>query len=231
MNAKKNIMRTLAITAIVLVLFCVVAFAIPFARGPVFWLAFIFTIIAILAQLYVAKKAFANGEGARSRFYGFPIARVGLLYLAVQVVAGLACMALGAVLPVWVAVVLFILILAAAVIGFITVDAIRDEVERQDAVLKTNVTSMRTLQSKAAAIASQCEDESIRNVLNALSDKFRFSDPVSSEATAEAEAGLAALTDELQAAVLDKDYGAAISLAGKLEAALSERNRLCRLEK
>ena len=231
MNAKKNMMRTLAVAAIVLVLFCVLAFAIPFVHGAVFWLAFIFTIIAILAQLYIAKKAFANGEGARSKFYGFPIARVGFIYLFVQVLAGLVCMALGLVLPVWVAVVLFILILALAAIGFITVDAIRDEVERQDAVLKTNVTSMRTLQSKAAAIASQCEDASLKNILTALSDKFRFSDPVSSAATEEAETGLAALMEELQAAVLDSDSEAAVALAKRLEAALAERNRLCKLGK
>ena len=231
MNAKKNQMRTLIITAIVLVLFCVLAFVIPFPRGPVFWLAFIFTVVAILAQLYITKKAFANGEGARSKFYGFPIAKVGLIYLAVQVVVGLACMALGLVVPAWLAAVLFVLILAAAATGLITVDAIRDEVERQDTLLKTNVTPMRTLQSKAAAIAGQCEDEALRGVLSALADKFRFSDPVSSAATAEAEAGLAALTEELQAAVLDRDSEAAAALAKRLEAALAERNRLCRLGK
>ena len=231
MNAKKNMIRTLTVAAIVLVLFCVLAFAIPFVHGAVFWLAFIFTIIAILAQLYIAKKAFANGEGARSKFYGFPIARVGFIYLVVQVVVGLACMALGFIVPAWLAAVLFVLILAAAAIGFIAVDAIRDEVERQDEVLKKNVTNMRALQSKAAAIAAQCEDASLKGTLTALSDKLRFSDPVSSTATEDAETGLAALMEELQAAVLDSDSEAAVALAKRLEAALAERNRLCKLGK
>ncbi len=231
MNAKKNMMRTLAVTVIVLVVFCVLAFGIPFVRGSVFWMAFVFTVIAILAQLYIAKKAFANGEGAQSKFYGFPIARIGFIYLVVQVVVALVCMALGFIVPAWLAAVLLVLVLAAAAIGLITTEGIRDEVERQDEVLKKNVTNMRALQSKAAAIAAQCEDEGTRKVLNALADKFRFSDPVSSDATAEAEAGLAALTDELQAAVLDRDAEVAVALAGKLEAALAERNRLCRLNK
>ena len=231
MNARKNQIRTLIVAAIVLVVFCVIAFAAPFLRGPVFWLAFVFTIVAILAQLYVAKKAFANGEGARSKFYGFPIARVGFLYLIVQAVVGLVCMALGAFLPVWAALILFILILAAAAVGFIAIDAIRDEVERQDTVLKMNVAPMRALQSKTAAIAAQCEDESLKGALTALAEKFRFSDPVSGAATEEAEAGLSALTEELQAAVLDRDTEAALTLAKKLEAALGERNRLCRLGK
>lgn len=231
MNGNKNMARSIVILAIVLVVYCVLAFVIPFARGGVFWLSFVFTLIAVCAQVYVAKTAFAHGGSARSRFYGFPIARVGLIWLVVQLIAGFICMALGPVLPVWAAALAFIVILAAAAVGLITTEGIRDEVERQDEALKKNVSNMRALQSKTAAIAAQCEDEGTRKVLNALADKLRFSDPVSSAATAEAEAGLAALTDELQAAVLDKDTEAAVSLAGKLEAALAERNRLCRLNK
>jgi hypothetical protein len=231
MNGKKNMTRSVVILAIVLILYCVLAFAIPFVRGGVFWLSFVFSLIAICAQFYVLKTSFDHGESARSKFYGFPIARIGIVYLVVQLIAGFVCMALGAVLPAWAALVVFVIILAAAASGLITTEGIRDEVERQDEVLKTNVMPMRTLQSKAAAIASQCEDASLKNILTALSDKFRFSDPVSSAATEEAETGLAALMEELQAAVLDNDSEAAAALAKRLEAALSERNRLCMLGK
>ena len=231
MNMNKNAVRILVIAAIVLVVFCVLAFAIPFVRGPVFWLGFVFTIIAIIAQLFVAKKAFANGEGARSKFYGFPIARVGVIYLVAQVIAGLVCMALGAVLPAWVAVVIFVVILAVAAIGFIAVDAIRDEVERQDTALKTNVTAMRDLQSRITSIAAQCDDPAMKAELDALAEKFRFSDPVSSDATSEAEAGLSALMDELQAAAVDGDAASVSQLTAKITAALNERNRLCKLNK
>ena len=231
MNENKNSTRVLVITAIVLVVFCVLAFAIPFLRGTVFWLGVVFTVIAILAQLYVAKKAFANGEGARSKFYGFPIARVGAIYLVVQIIAGLVCMALGAILPAWVAVVIFVVILAAAVIGFITVDAIRDEVERQDTVLKANVTSMRYLQSRITSIVAQCDNPAVKTELDALAEKFRFSDPVSSADTAEAEAGLNELVDLLQSAVIEKDPDSALALVPRIEAALAERNHLCKLGK
>lgn len=231
MNAKKNMIRTLIVLAIVLVLYCVLAFAIPFAHGGVFWMSFVFTIIALCSQFYVLKTAFDHGESARSKFYGFPIARIGLIYLVVQLIVGFVCMALGTVLPAWVALVVFIIILAAAAIGLITTEGIRDEVERQDEVLKKNVTNMRALQSKAAAIAAQCEDASLKGTLTALSDKFRFSDPVSSTATEDAETGLAALMEELQAAVLDSDSEAAVALAKRLETALAERNRLCKLGK
>lgn len=231
MNEKKNMSRGIIILAIILVLYCILAFTLPFHRNKVFWLSFAFTLISLLVQLYVLKSSFAHGDNARSKFYGFPIAQVGLIYLVIQLIVGLLCILLGKILPVWVALLVFIVILAAAAIGLITVEGIRDEVERQDEALKQSIKNMRTLQSKAAAIAAQCEDADVKKALAALADKFRFSDPVSSDATVEAEENLAALTDELQSAVLDRDTEAVVSLAGKVEAALAERNRLCKLNK
>ena len=93
----KSMIRFLVILAVVLIVFVVIAFVIPFAHTGVFWVALVFGLIAIAAQLYVQPKAFA-GEGARSKFYGFPIGRVGVIYLIAQLVLSLAAMALSAVL-------------------------------------------------------------------------------------------------------------------------------------
>lgn len=231
MNAKKNMIRAIIAMGIVLVIYCILAFVMPFQRGTVFWLSFVFTVIALLVQIFVLKTAFAHGEDARSKFYGFPIAKVGLIYLVAQLIAGFVCMAMGVLLPVWVAVVLFVLILGAALIGLITVDAIRDEVERQDTELQADVEAMRSLQSKTSSIAAQCQDPVLKKVLTSLAEQFRFSDPVSSEKTAEAESNLAGMVDVLQAAVIERDADSALELISRIEAALAERNELCKLAK
>jgi len=58
-----------------------------------------------------------------------------------------------------------VLLLALAVVGCITVDAMRDEIVRQDDVLKKKVSSMRELQSLAASLVSQCADASLKPTL------------------------------------------------------------------
>ena len=113
---KKNAMRGYIILAILLAVFCVVAFAVPFARTTVFWLGFGFGIFALLFQLYIFKTAEANSD-ARSRFYGFPIVRVGVYYLVSQLVISIIEMALAKVLPTWVPLIINILLAALAVIG------------------------------------------------------------------------------------------------------------------
>jgi len=231
MNLTKPKKQTLLILAIVLVVFLVLAFAIPFAKTGVFWLSLVFTVIAIAAQVYILKMAFDKGEEVRSKFYGFPIARIGLIYLVVQIVVGFIFMALASVCPPWICIIVFVLILAAAAIGLISADAMRDEVERQDEQLKTDVSAMRTLQSLSSGLPALCADAGAKAELEKLAESFRFSDPVSKPALAESEAELAGMLSELQTAVVDGDAAAVTDLCRRVSARLAERNRLCKLNK
>lgn len=84
--------------------------------------------------------------------------------------------------------------------------------------LRCALCSLRSVQSENAEI-------------KALAEEFRYSDPVSNNAVAEAEADLAAVVDELQAAYVDGDNDAMAQLCRKASALLAERNRLCKLNK
>ena len=229
----KKINKQLVIGGIALALFLVLALAIPFPKTAAYWIAFAFGILAVTAQIYVMRNAFNKGEPVRSKFYGYPIARIGVIYLVVQLAVSFILMALGFAfdVPAWAALVVCALILGICAIGFIAADIMRDEVERQDAQLKTDVKAMRALQSKTADIAGLCADGETKAALTALAVKFRYSDPVSGAETAALEADLASAVDELQAAVVDGDTEAVRKLCVGIEAKLSERNRLCKLNK
>lgn len=229
---KRNV-KQLVIGGIALALYLVITLAVPFPRTAAYWVAFVFGLIAIAAQAYVMRAAFDQGEPVKSKFYGYPIARIGIIYLVLQIVVSLLIMALGFAfkVPAWAALIVCVLLLGVSAIGFIAADIMRDEVERQDAALKANVKTMRALQSKAASVAGLCADEETKKTLTALADQFRYSDPVSSDAVAGIEADLVSAVDELQTAVVDGDLAAAKQLCGKIEAKLNERNRICKLNK
>lgn len=95
--------------------------------------------------LYIA---FARKTDAKSRFYGFPIAKIGAIYGIAQLVVGLVFMALSAWIPTWMAVLVSAILLGAAVIGLVSADAVTDEIDVQDEKLKKNVTFMRDLRSE-----------------------------------------------------------------------------------
>lgn len=229
LNEKEK--KGLVVLALLFVVYTLIVLAVPFAKGGMFWLTYLFTAAAFGVQVYVFKLSFEKEAGAKSKFYGFPIARVGVLYLAVQLVLGLVFMALAAVAPVWLALVLYLALLVAAAVGVIATDSIRDEVERQDTQLKKNVATMRALQSKAAALPARCEDAEAKSALEKLAEEFRYSDPVSAPALTDLETDMAATMEELSAAVTDGDNAAVLALCKKISATLAERNRLCKLNK
>ena len=227
----KNSTRSLVIIAIALVVFSVIAFAIPFAHTTAFWVAYGFGALAILFQLYIFKASHAGDGDAKSRFYGFPIARLGVYYLAAQLIVSVIEMALARVIPTGVAVAINVLLLALAVVGCITVDGMRDEIIRQDGALKRNVGNMRELQSLSSALVGQCGDEALKPMLQKLADEFRYSDPVSSEKTLELEEDMKVQLGDIQQALVEGDTDGAKKLCGKLMGSLAERNRVCSVSK
>lgn len=216
---------------VLLVLYILVAFLIPFVHTATFWVSLVFTLIAfgvVGASFYIA---FIINPDAKSRFYGFPIAKIGAIYGLVQLIAGMLFMALAALVPAWVAVLVYAIALGAAVIGLISAEAVAEEIHNQDAKLKKDVTLMRSLQSKLNQMAAQCDNPDAAAEVKRFAEEMRYSDPVSSEALADIEADLAAAVDELQSAAVDGDSASVKQLCRKASGILAERNRLCKLNK
>ncbi len=223
---KTNKTRGILTLMIVLAVFSVIAFVIPFPKNAVFWIAYACGIIAILFQLYIFKSSFGN-ENAKSRFYGFPIARLGIYYLIIQLAVSLIEIALSKILPAWAVVIINVLILAFALIGCITAETMRDEIVRQDVKLKKNVSNMRELQSLSASLVDLSEDDSMKDTLKKLAEEFKYSDPVTSEKTMELEADLKSRMVDLQKTISENDMEAVKELCSKLSGCLRERNRIC----
>lgn len=224
---KKDFVRSTICFGVLLVLYILLAFLIPFAKTAVFWISFVFTLVAFAVTGWAFYTAFLKKPDARSRFYGFPIARIGVIYGGGQLVLGLLLMAIGKWVPVWVAVLLYAIALGAAVIGLVSADAVVETIHTQDQKLKKNVAFMRSLQSKANQMAAQCHLPEVQQ----FCENVRYSDPVSSEALAEIEGNLSAAVDDLQAAIVEGNNGRICQLAQKVNNLLCERNRLCKLNK
>ena len=224
---KKETIRAVAAAVILLILYHLVVFLLPFAKTTVFWISYLFTLVSFGVAALSIYISFIKAPNAMSRFYNFPIARLGVGYCITQSVLGLIAMALGALIPGWVAVLVYAIKLGAALLGLISAETVVETVIAQDAKLKKDVTMLRGLQSKVSRMAAQSDDPALK----ALAEEFRYSDPVSSEDIAEAEAVLSAIIDVLQGAFVDGDNAAVAQLCRKASAALAERNRLCKLSK
>jgi hypothetical protein len=228
---KKNVIRGYITLAVLFIVLTVIAFAVPFAKTSVFWTAYLFAVVAIVYQIYIFKVSFSGEGDVKSKFYGIPIANVGIVYLIAQLTVSLLEMILALWMPFWVALILDVVITAIAIVGCIAADVMRDEIVRQDESLKKNVANMRSLQSMTASLAGQITNPDIKKVVQNLAEEFKYSDPVSSEQTLDIEAELREQALELQKALIDGDDQSGKELANKMLANLKERNRLCGLSK
>ena len=232
MKLSKNAVRFLIFIGLALLVFNVIAFVVPFAKTGTFWIGYLFGTISILGQIAVMKLAFNGTTTVRSKFYGFPVARIGIIYAVVQVLLSIFVMALAAYIPAWIPVVIFIILFAIAAAGLVASDTVREEVVRQDAKIVEDVKTMRNLQSKMNMLVSQSDcNEEVKSALSSLAEEIKYSDPVSGKATKELEQELLFDIEELQKVVVDGDNESALKICKKAMGILAERNRLCKLNK
>ena len=184
MKLSKNAVRFLIFIGLALLVFNVIAFVVPFAKTGTFWIGYLFGMISILGQIAVMKLAFNGTTTVRSKFYGFPVARIGIIYAVVQVLLSIFVMALAAYIPAWIPVVIFIILFAIAAAGLVASDTVREEVVHQDAKIVEDVKAMRNLQSKMNMLVSQSDcNEEVKSALSSLAEEIKYSDPVSGKAT------------------------------------------------
>ncbi|MDE6580261.1 MAG: hypothetical protein K2K41_06980 [Ruminiclostridium sp.] len=177
------------------------------------------------------KIAFEGDGTAKSKFYGFPIAKIGVVYMVAQLILSVVFMIMAAVIPVWLTILLFVILLAVAAVGLIAADTVRDEINIQDKKLSTKTSCMMTLRSIVYPLAGQCEEENAKKLLQELADQFRYSDPVSSEVLNDIESEIESLVGALQTAVNEVRYSDIAPLCRRVGNTLEERNRLCKLNK
>lgn len=227
----KKTIRSIIMLALLLIGYHLIIFVLPFERELNFWMSYGFT-LAAFAELYTAYYiSSVYPRNAKSRFYGFPIFRVGFIYTCVQTILGLVFMVLGDWIA-WEAVLLIQAIaLIAAALGLIITDSVADNIMEQDNKLKNSVSLMRGIHAKLDQMVGFCDDSEAAAAVKALAEEVRYSDPVSSAATASAEADLAAAVDALQGAVADNDVPVIKDLCRKTSATLADRNRICKLSK
>lgn len=227
MNDKK--MKSLAaVYAIILVAFCILYLVVPFPKSGAYWVELAFSVIAVCAGCGVSWYALKN-DGLKSKVYGFPMLNIGFGYTAVQLIFGFAVAIIGffANVPIWIAVVVSVLILALSAIGFIGADNARDIVEEQENRDEIAIKTMKAFRLDIQYIVDACGDAKLKKQLEKLADKFKYSDPVSSDELSDVEDNLRREVKNL-AALVNTDAEQAAKKIGEVEMLLADRNRRCK---
>ena len=221
---KKNSTKGYVILGIIFALISIIAFVVPTMKTATFWIAYVFTAIAILAQIVIWKNALGKEDTLKSKFLGLPVVHVSVVYLVVQILSFAVFVTVPA-LPIWSAIVACAAILGFSVIFMIAGEAGCGEIERVEAKVQKKVFFIKELQADVELLIDREADAEIKTALQQLAEKIRFSDPMSNNTLAEIENKIAAKVSEL------KTESDKMAIIHELDLLLVERNKKCKILK
>lgn len=221
---KKNSTKGYVILGILFALVSIIAFAVPTAKTTTFWIAYVFTAAAFAAQIVIWKTALGKEETLKSKFLGFPVVHIGIVYAVLQVIAFAVFMFMP-ILPAWSAIVACSVIAGVSAVCMISSNAGRNEIERVEAKVQNNVFYIRELQADIELLADNESDATVKTALTQLAEKIRFSDPMSNEQIADLENKISIKAAELKTAA------SKLEIIIELNSLLDERNKKCKILK
>ena len=221
----------LLVLAIVFAVYNLLTFVIPFQRGAVFWVAYAFAVITILAQIAVDRIAFRNADSLKRAFMGIPLIRISYRCLCAQlaVCAVLMIVSTFVLFPAWLAIVPCALILAFGAVAVIKADWARKIIEQVDTRHLSNTKFMHAFRADLQALMPRVQNSVLMAKLEKLSDAARYSDSVSAAALVGLEADMERQLALLRQAVLEGS--ACEGIADELLLMLNERNQKSRAAK
>lgn len=224
----KKMTSIILVYIILFIAFCTLFLVIPFPKSAAAWVEFVFTLIAICAGGGISWYSFKNKE-LKSKIYGFPIFRVGFVYMIVQLIVGCVIVIVGCFteVPIWIAIAVSVIILAIAGIGLIGTDNARDIITEQQAQTQASVKQMKMFRLDMQYIADICADAELKKSLEKLADDFRYSDPVTYEEISGVEENLRSQVKELSTLV-NSDKELAKKKIDEISVILADRNRRCK---
>lgn len=221
---KKNSTKGYVILGILFALISIIAFAVPTVKTATFWITYVFTAAAFAAQIVIWKTALGKGETLKSKFLGFPVVHIGIVYTVIQVIA-FAVFMFVPTLPTWSAIVVCSVIAGISAVCMISADVGRDEIERVEAKVQNKVFYVRELQADIELLADNETNADVQTALTQLAEKIRFSDPMSSEQLADLENKISIKVAELKTA------SSKLEIITELNSLLDERNKKCKILK
>jgi len=174
------------VIAILFVMFNVIALAIPTEKTSVFWIGYVFTVIAFAVVGFVWYLTIGKKQDLKSKLLGSSVTYISAVYLTMQFVASLIFKFVSFA-PSWCAVLVCVLILGISAVCMITTNAGTEMVTATENKVAVKRQFIKDLQIEIEMLVESEADSEIKQKLMELAKKFRFSDPMSDPSLSELE--------------------------------------------
>ena len=231
----KNLFKKyLILIGLFLVVYSVFVFVIPFAKQNIatFVITYITSVIAISAQAYFAKVSFSN-ESLKSKFYGFPIAKVGFVYLLAQLIVSIIVYVVGAFVNIapWIIIIIEVVIIALAAFGLITTTSYKDVIEELEEKVVVDKSFISKLKLDASSYVYRITSKETKELFDKFVDIVKYSDPISNDSLKSIENEIDTKFNEIKDLINQENYLLANREINTIINLMNSRNELCKRTK
>lgn len=224
----------LAIWAIMLVLFNVIAFVSVGWTGQEkytasFWIGYVCIMLAFAGQLACAHFALRSDD-LQKTFYNISLLTTSYAGLIATFVCGGTCMLIS-LLPYWMGAILCAAVLAFSVITVVKASAAVELVAATNEKVKAQTFFIKSLTADAEGLLARAKSEELQAKCKKVYEAVRYSDPMSSDALTSVETEITLRFARLTDAVTADNTEIASALADELLILLRERNNKCKILK
>lgn len=233
MKMNKKQISVIIIFGIIALVLTVVTTVLPFTKNASSLFMYFFSMLSIVAAASVTVYTLRKSKKLMSKFLGYPLYRLGIIYMTVQLLLTLIVYIIGIYyeIPLWIAIVVSVILLGFFAICCITAENAQDIVEEIDAKEIQKTKAVTYFQLDIADLVDACQNDEVRPALEKLATKFRFSDPVSTPSSEEKEHQIKAKLAELKADLNEKESTVLLAQVRNISSLLESRNRLCEKSK
>ncbi len=235
-DRKKHIKKAAIYAAVylgLLIAFAVAYMLVPFEKTVATWIAGGFTVLAVLIALICTVSTLKKANTTRKAFYAVPIVRAATIYMAVQLVIGVALCAVSAFvdLSYWVSIGVCGVWFVAAISALIATRATKKAIAVEESETEVKIRNVTEFKVDIVSVLESCRSDELRRELEKLADDIKYSDPVSSVETMELEKKIVSELASLGKAVEDGKVEKAREGIRTVRNLMSERNRICKAYK
>ena len=230
----KTTIKSLAIFVVVLMIYNVISFAIPFAHTSTFWSAYVFGMLAIISQIGVVLLALKGTDNLRKLVYAYPVFRMGMIYLVIQLCVSLMAYIVSTFtdkIPGWIICVISVIILGVFIILGLLSDITKEEIVEIEEEEERQTVQIKTFRINIDSTMRRVEDAELLKKLEKLSDIARYSDPVSCTELYVIENEITEKLGELDSTIKIGDISYAKLLTEQIIDLFEDRNAQCKAYK
>jgi uncharacterized membrane protein len=241
--SKSSFVRWAVVYAGIIAIINILYFAIPYDHPDslLWWIIYSFEMLSLLFFAYTLYESFSH-KSAISKVYGWPIFKTGFIYASIQtfftvlftIIEALISKSGSATIQLWIPSVLSSILFIVAIIGLMVTKESKDHVEKIDKITDNDspdLTFMKQFRNDMEILENSCDNSILKNRIASLSEKAKYSDPVSSQDVLTIEDKICQKIILLKSDVSKNDVNECLEEIKEIERLLDERNTFVKAEK